>query len=112
VRNYALPGICGLPTSIAAVSVNFTVVGTTGPGFLVSWPTGGAVPPVSILNFSAGQTVANAAVVLTSTNGSITVNVSAPTHLLVDINGYYAPTSGAPKTFEWDSFGLAAVVGH
>jgi hypothetical protein len=89
VRSYVLPGICGIPSGIAAVSLNFAVVGPLAEGFLVSWPTGGAVPPVSNLNFTAGQTVANAAVVATSDTGSITVNVSAPTHLVVDINGYY-----------------------
>ena len=90
VRSYTIPGICGVPSGIGAVSLNFTVVGPLDPGFLVSWPTGGAVPPVSILNFTAGQTVANAAVVPTNVSGSITVNVSASTHLIVDINGYYA----------------------
>jgi hypothetical protein len=90
VRNYTISGICGVPGGIGAVSLNFTVVGPLGSGFLVSWPTGGAVPLVSILNFTAGQTVANAAVVPTNVSGSITVNVSASTHLLVDINGYYA----------------------
>src|SRR5439155_2699371 len=89
VRSYALSGICGIPASARAVSLNFTVTGPTAPGFLTAWPTGGAVPPVSILNFAAGQQIANAAVVPTSATTSITVNVSAPTHVIVDINGYY-----------------------
>src|SRR5450759_3558571 len=62
VRNYAVAGICGIPSSAEALSVNFTVVGPTGSGFLVSWPTGGAVPPVSILNFNASDVRNNAAV--------------------------------------------------
>src|SRR5438093_13013974 len=53
VRNYAVAGICGIPAS-SALSLNFTVTGPgqTTPGFLTAWPTGGAVPPVSILNWA------------------------------------------------------------
>jgi len=57
VRNYVIPPICGVPTGVSAVSLNFTV---TGPGqttarFLLAWPTGGAVPTVSILNWDRPQ---------------------------------------------------------
>src|SRR5450759_3285468 len=53
VRDYAVAGICGIPGSAEALSLNFTVTGPgqTAAGFLVAWPTGGAVPPVSILNW-------------------------------------------------------------
>src|SRR5438093_3615206 len=96
VRSYALSGICGIPASARAVSLNFTVTGPTAPGFLTAWPTGGAVPPVSILNFAAGQQIANAAVVPTGGSASITVNVSAPTHVIVDTNGYYYNGTSVP----------------
>src|SRR5437867_884120 len=95
VRNYTIPPICGVPSGVSAVSLNFTVTGPgqTTAGFLLAWPTGGAVPPVSILNWDRPQQqIANAAVVPTNGSGSITVNVSAPTHLIMDINGYYANT--------------------
>jgi hypothetical protein len=36
VRNYAVAGICGIPAVAQALSLNFTVVGPTSPGFLVS----------------------------------------------------------------------------
>jgi hypothetical protein len=100
VRNYAVAGICGIPTLAQALSLNFTVVGPTGSGFLVSWPTGGAVPPVSILNFNVGDVRNNAAVVPTNASVSFTVNVSAATHLIIDVNGYYAPAGvGTANTF-------------
>jgi hypothetical protein len=92
VRNYDITGICGVPASAHAVSLNFTVTppGQTTAGFLVAWPTGGAVPPVSILNWDRPpQQIANAAVVPLSTANSFTVNVSAPTNMIVDVNGYY-----------------------
>ncbi len=91
VRDYAVAGICGIPSVARALSLNFTVVGPTGPGFLVAWPTAGAVPPTAILNFNAGDVRNNAAVVPADGNTSFAVNVSAPTHVVIDINGYYAP---------------------
>src|SRR5439155_3763175 len=57
-------------------------------------------PPVSILNwFTVPEQIANAAVVPTSGSGSITVNVSSPTHVIMDINGYYSSSLGTPQNF-------------
>ena len=88
VRNWTVSGICGIPAGAEAVSVNFTVVSPSGIGFLVAWPMGGAVPPVSIVNFSAGQLVSNAAIVPLG-SGAMTVNVSTSTELIMDVNGYF-----------------------
>ena len=88
VRNWTIIGVCGIPAGAEAVSVNFTAVGPSAAGFLVAWPMGGAVPPVSVLNFNAGQTVANAAIVPLG-SGAMTVNVSASTHVILDVNGYF-----------------------
>jgi hypothetical protein len=99
VRSYVIPPICGVPVGVSAVSLNFTVTGPgqTGAGFLLAWPTGGAVPPVSNLNWDhVPAQVGNAAVVPTSALGSITVNVSGPTHVIMDINGYYSSVSDNP----------------
>src|SRR5512134_1413888 len=57
-RTWDLTGICGIPADADAISGNFTVTGapTAPPGsFILAWPTGGPIPPVSILNFQAGQ---------------------------------------------------------
>jgi len=100
VRNYTIPPICGVPIGVAAVSLNFTVTGPgqTAPGFLTAWPTGGTVPIPSILNWDhVPAQVANAAVVPTNGSGSITVNVSAPTHVIIDVNGYYAGAGAAAE---------------
>src|SRR5438093_3570123 len=116
VRSYTIPPICGVATNAAAVSLNFTVTGPgqTTAGFLLAWPTGGAVPPVSILNWDhVPAQVANAAVVPTNGAGSITVNVSAPTHLIVDINGYYASTPTTSNDFfSVINSGLYAIYGQ
>jgi hypothetical protein len=81
----------GLPSGVGAYSLNVTVTNTEGPGFILINPTGGPVAVVSTLNYSAGQTLANAAVVAAGTNGQVdfTAGVSG-TDLIIDINGYYA----------------------
>lgn len=82
-------GRAGVPSSATAVVVNITVTGSLGGGFVTLWP-GGAQPPTSTLNFAAGQTIANAAVV--GTSGSVRLFASAPTHVIVDIAGYFSGT--------------------
>jgi hypothetical protein len=55
------------------------------------WPTGQGQPLVSTLNDLTGTIVANAAIVLAGTSGSIDVYATNTTDLVVDINGYFAP---------------------
>jgi hypothetical protein len=89
-------GTCGVPMSARAVSVNLTVVGPTGNGFLSVYPDAAGGPPTtSTLNFASGQTRANNVVsglaaggqgtfiVVPDVGGGGTVNV------IVDVNGYF-----------------------
>ena len=87
---------CGIPASALAYSLNATVVPSGPLGFLTLWPSGQAQPFVSTLNAITGAVVANAAIVPAGTNGAINAFASSATHLVVDINGYFAPSgSGA-----------------
>ena len=73
-----------------AYSVNVTVTNTQGPGFILIYPLGGAQPTVSTVNYVAGQTIANAAIVPAGTFGAITVVAGVSgTDLILDINGYF-----------------------
>ena len=84
----------GIPATAAAFSLNFTVTQTDGAGFLAAYPRNGRpVPLVSTLNYTGGQTLANGAVVPGDSTGFITVIAGvAGTHVIVDVNGYYAGT--------------------
>jgi hypothetical protein len=96
-RNFPLPtGPCaGIPASVSAYSLNITVTNTLGPGFISIYPQGGAAPLVSTLNYLAGQTLANAAIVPAGTSGGVTVVAGVSgTDLIIDINGYYAAAAG------------------
>lgn len=92
VRSYTLAGACGIPADARAISLNATVTNPTGSGFLVLFAQGSALPPVSTLNFLAGQTVANAAIVPLSATGAISVALGVSGgDLILDTNGYYSP---------------------
>jgi hypothetical protein len=77
--------------SAAAYSLNVTVVPDATLSYLSAWPTGSAQPFVSTLNSLDGAVVANAAIVPAGTNGAISVFVTNNTHVILDINGYFAP---------------------
>lgn len=94
-RNFDLDSAPQCPEVAAgaqAYSLNFTVTETQGPGDVRIFPTGDPAL-VSTQNWgAAGVTLANAAVLEAGTNGSITVQAAGSgTHLIIDINGYYAP---------------------
>jgi hypothetical protein len=94
-RNFAIPaGPCGIPANAAAYSLNMTVVPLAPLGFLSVWPAGQPQPVVSTLNSGDGRVKANAAIVPAGVNGAITVFASNPSHVIIDINGYFVPAVG------------------
>jgi hypothetical protein len=91
-RSFAIPASgCNIPSTAAAYSLNVTVVPDGALSYLSTWPTGSSQPLVSTLNSFDGSVVANAAIVPAGTNGAISVYVTNPTHVILDINGYFAP---------------------
>ena len=44
---------------------------------------------MSTINFRAGQTRANNAIVPLGTGGTLAVQSAAPTHFILDVNGYF-----------------------
>jgi hypothetical protein len=81
---------CGASVSAQAFVLNATVVPQGVLGFLTLWPQGSSQPLVSTLNASDGAITSNLAIVPTS-NGSISAFASNPTHLVLDISGFFAP---------------------
>ncbi len=92
-RSFQVPsGSCsGIPTAAQAYSMNVTVVPSGPLSYLTAWPTGQIQPVVSTLNSFQGKVVANAALVPSGTNGAISIFVTNPTDLILDINAYFAP---------------------
>jgi hypothetical protein len=84
---------CGaLPANVVALSVFFTVVGPSGPGFLYAFPTGSPPgSPTSILNYNAGELKNAAAIVpVEPLSGAFTLGVGgAGTDVIIDLNGIF-----------------------
>ena len=75
----------------AAIAANVTVTQPTGAGFITAYPDGESLPNVSLLNFAAGQTKANATMAGTG-DGAVDLYVANPVTLvvIVDLYGYYS----------------------
>jgi hypothetical protein len=65
-------------------------------GYITMWPQGQTQPLAATLNTYDGAVTNNMAIVPTTT-GSISVFPSNPTHLVLDIFGYFAPVT-APSS--------------
>jgi len=94
IRDFPLPlSVCAPPATSRAYSLNVTVVPDPAKQFLAwltAWPTGQQRPGVSTLNSWTGKVVANAALVSAGTNESVSVFVTDPTDVILDLNGYFA----------------------
>ena len=51
-------------------------------------------PATSNLNYAAGKTVANAALLALNGSGQVTAKMSQGGHVLIDINGYFLAAAG------------------
>ena len=100
-RDFPIPQSgCGIPATAQAYSLNVTVVPEGRLSFLTLWPAGRAKPLVSTLNSFGGIVVANAAIVPAGTGGAVSVYVTDPTDVIVDINGYF-DTSTGPSSYSF-----------
>ncbi len=91
-RSFPIPsGSCGIPADAKAYVLNVTAIPSGTLQYLTTWPSGQSRPNVSTLNSTDGRVVANAAIVPAGANGAISVYVTDPSHVLLDISGYIAP---------------------
>jgi hypothetical protein len=87
-------GVANVPsTGVAAVSLNVVAVDPDGSGFITVYPCG-TRPLASSLNYVAGQIVPNAVIAPVSAGGEICLFSTANTHLLADVNGWFAGATG------------------
>lgn len=83
-------GAHGIPSGIGAVAINLTVTRPAAGGYATAYGADSARPGASTLNFVAGQTIANLAIVPVSPSGQIRLynGSSGTTHVVVDVQGY------------------------
>jgi probable HAF family extracellular repeat protein len=102
-RTFPLAGSCEIPSNARAVSVNVAVTGPTAAGHLRAYPGKAPEPVASVVNYSAGKTRANNAVLRLGADGDLTVRcnqAAGSVQVIIDVNGYYlaAPPAGAGPT--------------
>jgi titin len=80
-------------SGVGAVSLNVTVTEPDAAGYVTVYPCGSR-PNASSLNYTAGQTIPNAVVTAVSAQGEVCFYSQSPTHLLADVNGWFAAGAG------------------
>lgn len=93
VREFDLTGLCGIPDSAVALSLNVTAVSPGGAGNLVIGPGGEPVPPTNTVSFAAGRNRANNAILKLSAGGVLKVFAAVAgggsVHVVLDVNGWF-----------------------
>ncbi|MEO5724103.1 MAG: hypothetical protein ABIQ39_05025 [Ilumatobacteraceae bacterium] len=92
-------GIPTAPDQVLAIAVSVTVTAPTSQGVLGAYAAGSAPATLtSVLNFNAGQTVANMAILSPGTGGNITVALfggNGSAQVVVDVFGWFSTSSVA-----------------
>jgi hypothetical protein len=91
-RTFVVQGLCGVPVGAKAAAFNLAVTLSTAAGDLRVFPGGAPLPLVSAINWKAGQTRADNAVIQLGPSGDVTVHPDMPggsVHLIVDVFGYF-----------------------
>jgi len=93
VLKVKVTGVAGVPeTGVGAVSLNVTAVGPVAGGYVTVFPCGDR-PLASNLNYLAGQVVPNAVIAPVSNAGEVCFYSLVDTHLIADVNGWFAAGS-------------------
>ncbi len=100
VQEVVVAGRGDVPADAAAAVLNVTAVQPAAAGYLTVAPCGTSTPLASNLNYVAGTTVPNLAIVGLGPDGSVCIYSEADTDLLVDVSGFVdaggTPTSVIP----------------
>ncbi len=96
-RTVTLAGVCGIPSSATAVSINITAVDSTAQGEMTAWPANEPQPVTSAISYQASLNRANNGI-LKLGNGALSFfanQLSGTVHLVIDVNGYFTEPAGA-----------------
>ncbi len=90
VLEVQIAGVRGVPSSAKAVSVNVTVTGAAGRGFVTAFPCGTGVPLASTANYEAAEPVSNGAQLPLSAAGKLCFYTPLAAHVIIDVNGWWS----------------------
>jgi hypothetical protein len=91
-RVVQVAGQCSVPSTAKAISINVTATQAGSAGHLTIYPTGLAMPAVSVLNFSPSKTRGNNAIVQLGPTGEVTVYPvmgAGRVDVIMDVAGYF-----------------------
>lgn len=93
VRAFPVAGLCGVPASAVAVTINATAVQPTAGGDLRLYPRSDVVANTSVVSFRAGTTRAGSAVIALGVDGQLAAYPAMPpgtqVNLVLDVTGYF-----------------------
>jgi hypothetical protein len=89
VRTYTVIEQCNVPADARSLAVNVTVTQPAASGHVIVFPGNTTPPNASTLNYRAGQTRANNAIIPLGSGGKVSVVSAASTHFILDVNGYF-----------------------
>lgn len=95
MRTINIGGNFSVPSDASAVVLNVTATNPTSAGYLTVFPTGQSTPTASNINYTAGEAVPNLVEVGLSSLGQASIYSSAPTNVVVDLEGYVASVAGS-----------------
>jgi glucose/arabinose dehydrogenase len=91
-RTFQVAGLCGVPSTASAVELDVTVVSPSTSGNLQIEQGDGPASGLGVVNFNAGVTRTNNAVVSLGTAGDVAVTAAIPSgtvHVAIDVMGYF-----------------------
>jgi hypothetical protein len=99
-----IAGVNGIPpANVTAVAINLTATGGSQYGYISAYPDGTAQPGTSNLNYVAGASVANLAIVPVGADGDIDLHngTAGTTQLIGDVSGYFTsdPNAAGDTTY-------------
>ncbi len=87
----------GFASQVTAVALNVTVTQTAGSGYLTVYPAGAARPLASSIDYAAGVSVPNMAIVPVGPDGTINVYAygaaNTSVKVLLDVAGFYSTST-------------------
>ena len=88
-RAVQVTGVAGIPADALAVVVNVAAYQPAKAGYLTVYPTGTTRPVARSVSFAAREIAENVLTVKLGSGGRISVFASTPSHVVVDVAGFY-----------------------
>jgi len=89
---------CAIPSSAVAYSGTLTAIALSDSLSATLYPTGLSKPSGASLRMQGSLVQSNSFVVAAGVNGAFTLSASDPAHAVVDLNGYFIPSTATSST--------------